>query len=219
MTQTDYTIIYFLARDWLRTEPETGAVFYDAHRLRHTEPKWRPLKETKRGYLVYRPQHCGKVWNLYAHRIVWIAAMGVPEERTGYPEGVTYTVDHVDGDRQNNRLSNLQVVTNRANTQKGKCASLDPRKVLRIRQRRRDKGHTLQQIAKAFGVSKSTVHAVLSGQTWANVGGPLDESLKSYVPREDAITADHPNSGIKPVQAPSTTPIPGSKAFFDRKRP
>ena len=37
----------------------------------------------------------------------------------GYTPSIQQVVDHIDGDKRNNRLSNLQIITHRSNTTKG----------------------------------------------------------------------------------------------------
>lgn len=59
--------------------------------------------------------HEGKV--VYKHRLVWFLAHGE------WPKG---QINHINGDRQDNNLDNLEVVTNRENNQR-KTRHLDGR--------------------------------------------------------------------------------------------
>ena len=54
--------------------------------------------------------------NYPAHRVVWCLA-----HKSDVPEG--YTVDHIDNDRSNNHISNLQIVSHRHNLSKDRKGS------------------------------------------------------------------------------------------------
>ena len=49
--------------------------------------------------------------NVSLHRMIWVAFFG------NIPKGLV--LDHIDGDRSNNRLDNLQLLTHRQNVSKG----------------------------------------------------------------------------------------------------
>lgn len=53
----------------------------------------------------------GKLRTFQVHRIIWLHVYGQ------WPDGV---IDHIDGNRTNNSISNLRVVTNRDNCRNGK---------------------------------------------------------------------------------------------------
>lgn len=73
--------------------------------------KLREIKDTiGRGYLYVRVN--GK--NIRVHQVV---AM---EFHNHKPDGMQVVVDHIDGDKLNNRIDNLQLVSARANIAKGK---------------------------------------------------------------------------------------------------
>lgn len=89
-------------------------------------------------------------------------------------------VNHIDGDKRNNRLSNLEYVTRRENLQHASNLGLLPRGTERpnaklwpsaVREIRalRCRDATLQEIANRFGVSTGTVKNVLMGKTWRHV--------------------------------------------------
>ena len=56
--------------------------------------------------------------NYMAHRVVWCLV-----HKSDVPEG--YMVDHIDNDKSNNHISNLQIVSHRRNTSKD-CKSTSP---------------------------------------------------------------------------------------------
>jgi hypothetical protein len=93
------------------------------------------------------------------------------------PEGAV--IRHIDGNRFNNRADNLAYGTKNENvydtivhgTYKGTNngrALLDERHVVLIRLLF-ESGTTLTAIAKAIGVSISTIHAIKTGRNWVHV--------------------------------------------------
>ena len=64
------------------------------------------------GYLVLNLHKNGKRKSLYIHQLVAMAFL----EHT--PNGHKIVVDHIDNDKSNNRLENLQLISNRQNTSK-----------------------------------------------------------------------------------------------------
>ena len=64
------------------------------------------------GYLVLNLYKNGKRKSLYIHQLVAMAFL----EHT--PNGHKIVVDHIDNDKSNNRLENLQLISNRQNTSK-----------------------------------------------------------------------------------------------------
>lgn len=62
------------------------------------------------GYFQIKLRSSGKRLNRYIHRLVWETFVGP------IPEG--YEINHIDHDKANNALSNLEVVTHSENLQK-----------------------------------------------------------------------------------------------------
>ena len=73
------------------------------------EAKTKPIKATRvgNGYLKYSLWYEGKSFQSPAHRIVYEAFNGP------IPEGME--IHHIDGDKQNNHISNLQMVSREEN--------------------------------------------------------------------------------------------------------
>ena len=112
----------------------------------------------------------GKGHTMQVHRIVMAAFVGP------CPEGKE--VNHIDGDRGNNRLDNLEYVTHSENVLHAFRIGLLSRKGEKNSQciltednvheiRRLIGRETHKTIANMFGVSTSTICAIASGQNWS----------------------------------------------------
>lgn len=125
----------------------------------------------------------------YVHRLVALAFIGPP------PDDTRRFVNHIDGNRFNNRADNLEWVSSRENSQHaarlGLMASgdrhgskLHPESVVRgtrqgltrlsdddVKEIRRlfDEGHPQRAIARAFGLGKSTVAHIGHRRTWTHI--------------------------------------------------
>jgi hypothetical protein len=118
------------------------------------------------GYPTISLQHEGKRPKFFVHRFVALAF--VP----GYFDGAT--VNHIDGDKTNNRADNLEWVTLAENTalqwktglinfrgEKHPRAKLADRDVLAIRSRA---GEHPKILAREFGVSEALIYKIRSGR-------------------------------------------------------
>jgi hypothetical protein len=63
-----------------------------------------------RGYIEVYPYALGKRYYLLLHRLVWSSFMGDINDKV--------VIDHRNNEKHDNRLSNLQLLTKKANTQK-----------------------------------------------------------------------------------------------------
>lgn len=89
-------------RELLDYDPETGALTWRVARAGAGEAGTPAGQITHKGYL----RICVNRKNHYAHRLAWLMATGE------WPSG---QIDHVNGDRTDNRFENLRVVENRQN--------------------------------------------------------------------------------------------------------
>lgn len=126
------------------------------------------------GYMRVNASLHRERWTALAHRLVWVAARGP------IPDGME--INHKDGDKTNNRLSNLEVVTpsenvrhslavlgrKRARGERHPNAVLDEATVRTIRTRV-GAGETRKAVAHDLGVSRSAVERVVSGMYWGHV--------------------------------------------------
>jgi len=126
---------------------------------------------------------------IFAHRIVALVFIG-PDKGL--------QINHIDGDKLNNRVENLEYVTCRENIQhsvrlglaaRGERmgpAKLTERDVLEIRrlyaigggkwQRPTKAKFSTRALAKMFGVTSSAISEVVRGGTWSHVPLPVPEA-------------------------------------------
>lgn len=139
-------------------------------RLRMIDPS-RADTQRPDGYRRIRASVNGREITAAAHRIVWMAKNGP------IPEGKE--VNHLDGDRGNNRPGNLEVVTKSENLQHAydvldrwrpsgeRCHhhKLTPEQVAEIR-RRSVAGEGQRALGRAFGVTHRSIRLIITGQSW-----------------------------------------------------
>jgi len=126
---------------------------------------------TKGGYLEIKFQHNRKVIKAHVHRLVAIAFVpGFSPEKH---------VNHVDGDKRNNRPENLEWVTKGENTKHAWETGLvdlrgdnQPRRKLNSRQvahirRALKKGFSAHSLSVIAGVSMRLICMIRDGQRWA----------------------------------------------------
>ena len=124
-----------------------------------------------KGYLKVELFKDGKRHGLVVHRLIANAFLG--------PCPKSLQVNHKDGNKANNRADNLEYITASENVlhahetgladhcgNKAHNRKLEEKDVHEIR-RSIAEGQTLASIAIRFGVSKSTIGAISSGQNWS----------------------------------------------------
>ena len=116
---------------------------------------------------------CVGSMNRYIHRIVAELFIGP------CPPGME--VNHRDGDKQNNRVENLEYVTRNQNVAHAKSighfrngerlhnSKLNASTVLEIRRLRREQNLAYNKIARMFGVTTVTVFRADKGHCWGHV--------------------------------------------------
>lgn len=106
------------------------------------------------------------------HRVIWEAVNGP------IPDGLE--INHINADKGDNRIGNLETVTPKGNTMhaialglrtqprgaQGYSARLTQRQVDAIRARARH-GQTQQSIADTYGVARSQVSKIINRRQWA----------------------------------------------------
>ena len=149
------------------------------------------LKEPKKldgsnvnGYKVVSIRNGQTKMQCRVHRIVWIARNGV------IPNGCV--VDHINNDKTDNRICNLQLLTAEENSHKawqdGRYLMGDdsPSTKLPVSRRKeivelyKSGEYTMRQLANDFGISKSRVHQIVKTSGWTDIGEWTDEKGKKH---------------------------------------
>jgi HNH endonuclease/NUMOD4 motif len=128
--------------------------------------------EDQRGYRTVNLYRDGQVKHHFVHRLVAAAFLGsIPEDMQ---------VNHIDGDKSNNALPNLEIVTAEENKRHAKLlglirrgednhkAKLTEEQVREIRQLR-EMGERVQDIAYAYGVTDRAIYLVCRRLSWSHV--------------------------------------------------
>jgi hypothetical protein len=142
----------------------------------------------RNGYFFFRLSRKGTVTRRAAHSMVMLAFVG-PR-----PDGLQ--VNHVDGDKGNNRLRNLEYVTRQENMRhavrlglierglqssairRPECilrgeslpfSKLTDAQVREIKYRHAYEGVSQMELGRQYGVAANTINAIVNGRTWAHV--------------------------------------------------
>ena len=81
--------------------------------LKYKEKRILKFRKTRNNYLTFHFCENNKKINYYIHRFVFETFKGA------IPKGME--IDHVDGDKKNNLITNLQLLTKKENIRKSKC--------------------------------------------------------------------------------------------------
>ena len=142
----------------------------DGRIISHKKSKPREIKPylDRDGYKIVQLIINGKYKHYSVHRLV---AMTYLVNEGNKPE-----VNHIDGNKLNNHLSNLEWVTRSENTQKaynnkqlvalGK-PKLNPKLVKEIRENKENLNR--EQLARKYKVSCSCIQHIRRGRTWKNI--------------------------------------------------
>ena len=126
-------------------------------------------------YYGVRLSVCGKVVNARIHSLVTAAFIG--------PRPVDKCVNHIDGNKLNNCVENLEYVSLYENAQHASVtglllrgeehstAKLTDIQVIEIRQKYAE-GATFRDLEKEYAVNLSTLHALVTGKTWKHLPTP-----------------------------------------------
>jgi hypothetical protein len=128
--------------------------------------------ENKRGYHLVNLYRDGRPKNFLVHRLVAAAFLAV------IPEG--WEVNHKDGNKHNNHLENLEIVTPEQNRLHAKRHGLirrgerNPRAKLTESQvrdirRRRAEGESVTLLARRYEVCERAVYLICRRETWRDL--------------------------------------------------
>lgn len=175
----DYIIYNSLKSKKLYVNYDTGEIYSTS--IRGYEGEHIKLKGSVcSGYIVHTISFNGIKKQCRAHQIVWISANGLYDKEK-------YQIDHINRNRQDNRLSNLRLVTckeNIANQERHGTNILSIEDRLKVCELFYIGHMKMREIAEDFGVSKSTIFNIIHKIDVDNLTIPFtkwrQESIKGY---------------------------------------
>lgn len=134
------------------------------------------------GYVRIKTSFRGREVSIMKHRAIWIAA------NKCVPDDPTLQIDHRDGDKQNNRIANLVLVTPKENSNNPNAPNVRPgenhpqakitnAQAAEIRKRYADtrgcpKGRgrlTTRQLASEYGLTHQQISRIIRGKAYPEV--------------------------------------------------
>lgn len=184
MTKDEY-IAFNLATGQIIADCENGKVYTTKG------PGGNILKEPKelsgtiiKGYRVVSIRNGDVKKQCRVHRVIWIAKNGI------IPDGLV--VDHINNDKLDNRISNLQLLTAKDNSTKASkdglylsgnenpVTVLPEEKRIEVALMYQTGEFTMRQLAERYGISKSRVQQIVKTYGWTDIGDWIDENEKKH---------------------------------------
>ena len=151
---TDFVVfLKGIKREWI-AYPESGKIFSTVTG---------EFLKTKKfcGYHVISisQRYAGKRYNTTTpfHRALWILTYGIPLS-------LRAEIDHIDGNKENNKISNLRLVSKEENTPHKLSFEIAEE----IRRRYVD-GETQTALGKEFGVSRQAIQHIICGRSYKHM--------------------------------------------------
>lgn len=184
MTKDEY-IAWNINEGHIVVDTEYGKVFATRGPggIKLDEPK-ELIGSVVNGYRVVNIRNGNTKIQCRIHRIVWIAEHGV------IPDG--YVIDHINNDKQDNRLCNLQLLTAAENSTKARADGLYKIHGEAGQAKITDEVHdfiqyvygntdlSIRQLSEIFGISKSRVHQIINDDGWTDIGDWVDSKGKKH---------------------------------------
>lgn len=172
---------------WRNTRycPETGRVWFAARKAGFRGvgfSHWAADRLTTEGYRVVRPRLVGGQIHLFSHHVAFVWMSG------RYPS----LVDHIDGDKANNRWANLREVSVSENTRAGVLRARGPKHVFGLGRQ----ANTLWRVY--IGLPGGTVNATCR----LCFGQAVKLRAKWLQEREALLQSVSPHSGQPPKAGP-----------------
>ena len=158
----------------LRNKPRMVNSLIGNRGFRVTTSKIKPTQDNGKGYKQYYVQINKKRYIQYAHRLVAKYFLSNPDEKT--------EVNHIDGNKANNHVSNLEWNTKSENMQhavlnnlckigeESRSAKLSEKTVLAIRRLFRiNPNFNKSKIAKKLNVRDTTIHKIIKNERWKHL--------------------------------------------------
>lgn len=188
MTKDEY-IAFNLATGQIIADCKNGKVYTTKG------PGGNILKEPKelsgtiiKGYRVVSIRNGDVKKQCRVHRVIWIAKNGI------IPDGLV--VDHINNDKLDNRISNLQLLTAKDNSTKASkdglylsgnenpVTVLPEEKRIEVALMYQTGEFTMRQLAERYGISKSRVQQIVKTYGWTDIGEWIDENGKKHKPAD-----------------------------------
>lgn len=128
--------------------PVTGQVF------RTRDGREVLFPQDSNGYQRFSIWFAGMNIRVMKHRVIWIAAHGLP------PYDISMTIDHMNGDKSDNRIENLQLISQDENLWKG-LRKLSSAQAREVRMRYAAGGVTFDALAKEYDVSTASIRKIV----------------------------------------------------------
>lgn len=188
MTKDEY-IAWNLAEGNIIADPSTGKVYgtRGPGGVPYKKPKELKGSDVK-GYRVVSIRNGATKLQCRVHRIIWISQNGI------IPDG--YCIDHINNDKSDNRIQNLQLLTFAENSTKAKNDGLYPtgldNKATKLDPDLKDEvaylyeysDMTIRDLAEVYGVSKSRIHQIVHEVGWTDIGEWTDTKGKVHQPAD-----------------------------------
>lgn len=113
------------------------------------------------------------------HRIIWIAAHGIPDAE--------YQIDHINGNKEDKRLQNLQLITGHDNTARSSLALTfaDAEEIRKLHK----EGYSRRTLAEQYGVSETTIRRIVTYQRY-KTNPPREQNLERAKEEASQINPD-----------------------------
>lgn len=184
MTKDEY-IAWNLAEGNIIADPETGRVYgtRGPGGVPYNKPK-ELAGSIVNGYRVVNIRNGATKLQCRVHRIIWISQNGV------LPDG--YCIDHINNNKQDNRIDNLQILTHAENSTKAAndglyktgfdnpVTKLDPDLKDEIAFLYDFTDFTQRELAEVYGISKSRIGQIIKEVGWTDIGDWTDSKGKAH---------------------------------------